>query len=476
LIALVEAIQFAVLMVVLQRYFPKQWVRIGVFVLLSVFLFNPLLGLSWNGLRRLLPVFILILVASRPTSRWTVLIASLLLGVLFAYSHEFGVMTLLGVLAIYGLMILRGQGLARLVPAAAITLSSLLIWFLITSLLLGDDFSAYVRSALHGASRFGVEASFPFRWTVNSLFVFALLCLTIVLVGRGLGKRGPAQVSSGDCLLFAGLVYALIGLKSGLNRADMWHLAVPMLVLIFAFVLPLPRTLFAYSKNTNYLSIGLISVIAVTYFAGLTPEGSFYGRGLLRGLRDSISPPGANILDLEKVVTRAPTIEIERSHPDPDILALGEYLADPARAESPVVLYNRLWGLDKRIGVYKSGYPTDDFLLSDESGREVRTFLQEHEDALVVLSTAEYSKLWGLVDSTDYEESSRIYPKTPTKSVLGWLSTVHFTAAEIERVEKDKRWERTVGVYVASQYSKIADFGDFVVVARNDLIRLSPAS
>jgi hypothetical protein len=94
----------------------------------------------------------------------------------------------------------------------------------------------------------------------------------------------------------------------------------------------------------------------------------------------------------------------------------------------------------------------------------------------VVLSTAEYNKLWGLVDSTDYEESSRIYPKTPTKSVLGWLSTVHFTAAEIERVEKDQRWERTVGVYVASQYSKIADFGDFVVVARNDFIRLSTDS
>ena len=469
LLALAEATQFAILLVVLQRYFPTQRVRIGVFVLLSVFLFNPLLGLSWNGLRRLLPVYILILVATHPRSRWTVLIASVLLGVLFAYSHEFGAMTLLCVLAIYGLMIVRRQGLVNLAPAAVIASASLVIWFLITSLLLGDDFSAYIRSALYAASRFSVEASFPFRWTVNSLFVFALLCLTIVVVGRGLGKRGLVQLSSGDYLLFAGLVYALIGLKSGLNRADMWHLAVPMLVLIFAFVFPLPRTLFTYSRNTGRLAMVLIIVVAATYFAGLAPSGSFYGMGLLQGLKDSVSPASANVLELGEVVTRAPSIEIERSHPNPDILALGAYLAQPAQIDRPVVLYNRLWALDKRIGVYKSAYPTDDFLLSDESGHEVRAFLQENPYALVVLDLAEYDKLFGLSGLTDYAESNRIYPATPTKRILGWLSSIHFTAAEIERVEKDKRWERTVGGYLAAEYSKIAGFGDFVVLARKDI-------
>lgn len=474
-VALLEAVQFALLLVVLQRYFPTFRVRLAVLLLIGAFLFNTLLGPSWNGLRMLLPVFIMVLVATRPNSVLALSMASALLGVLLAYSHDFGIFCLVGVLAIYGLKVVRGQGLASALPAFLIVPLSAVVWSLITVALLGAAFPDYIESTFYTLRRFSAaEAAFPFYWTVNSLATFGLLVLALVIVGRALGKKGDVQIGAGDLLLFGGLTYSLVALKSGLNRADMWHLASPMLILIFAFVLPLPKQLFAYARPASQLAVALILVMGFTYLAALSPSGSYYARGLLLGFRDTAMSPGQAPTVMAQ--TRGLTIEPERSFPDPDVMGLGGYLADTERRERPVVLYAGVWGLDKRIGVYKQTYLTDDFLLSDQSGYAVRDFLQARPDAFIVMERQIYQSTFSTPDANIRPEPLRVYAETATKKVLSWLSTVHFNAVEIEHQEKLQRWDRTVGYYVRSHYHQVAEFGDLVVLEQKSPVQVKNKS
>src|SRR5205807_576032 len=55
LICLLEAIQFSALILVMRRWIPNFRARMLAFGFLTVFLFDTLLGLNWNGMRRLLP-------------------------------------------------------------------------------------------------------------------------------------------------------------------------------------------------------------------------------------------------------------------------------------------------------------------------------------------------------------------------------------------------------------------------------------
>ena len=280
--------------------------------------------------------------------------------------------------------------------------------------------------------------------------------MTVVIVGRGLGRPNGKEISQGDLLLFGGLVYALLGMKSGLNRADMWHIASPMLILIFAYLLPLPTRLFSYSRGLRGLIVALILLIAGTYFIALAPSGSFYARGWFSGLQDTVESFAVG-KEPVRGITRAPSVEIERTNPDKDILALGEYLADPSRVTRPVVLYGRVWSIDKRIGVFKTTYPTDDFLLSDEGGNDVAEYLREHGDAFVILDSDDYERLYSLRERQDV-----LYEKTLMKRILAWTSTVHFTGANLEYEQKAKRWARTVGAYLIPNYQKAAVFGRYV--------------
>ena len=471
LIALMEAVQYSILLAILQRYYSNFWVRIGIFLLLSAFLFDTLLGLSWNGLRKLLPVLIIILLSNKPNAK-IIVAASLLLGIELAYSHDFGITCLVAILAIYCLKVVRKESLTNVFRAIFVIVFSLIVWFLCTIFLLGDGFSSYIEASLHAVNRYSGEGGFAFYWTINSLATFGLLCLTIIIVGRGLGKTVKSQIESGDLLLFGGLAYALVGLKSGLNRADVWHLASPMMVLIFAFVLPVPKKLFAYSYRVHILSMFLIIIMAVTYFLALFPTGSFYANGLVRGFLDSIMLKNSE--RNKDIITRAPTIELERSYPSTYILELAEYLAAPERITRPVLFYSRLWGLDKMLGVYKTTYPTDDFLLSDQDGYQVRDFLKKREDTLVIMDSQIYRNIFDVMDYSQNEELMKKYMdrrhrNTPMKNVLKWLSTIHYSNLEIENREKEKRWERTVGYYIRSHYHKIEEFNNLVVLDRLEM-------
>ena len=45
-------------------------------------------------------------------------------------------------------------------------------------------------------------------------------------------------------MLIAGIAYAFVTSKTGLNRRDFWHLDAVVIPLLFACLLPLPRNIF----------------------------------------------------------------------------------------------------------------------------------------------------------------------------------------------------------------------------------------
>jgi hypothetical protein len=105
------------------------------------------------------------------------------------------------------------------------------------------------------------------------------------------------------------------------------------------------------------------------------------------------------------------------------------------------------------------GYPTDDFLLSDESGRELRTLLAENPGTLVVMRARPYRRL--LEQSDRYET---LLPETVTSRALGVLSTIHYAGAQLEYEQKERRWARTVGRWLVGRSTKIAELGDLVIL------------
>jgi hypothetical protein len=296
---------------------------------------------------------------------------------------------------------------------------------------------------------------------VNSLATFAFLAVAVVVVGSGLGRWRRTGLGAGDRLFVGGLVYALLAMRGGLNRVDMWHVATPMLPLILAFALPWRTPVVQTSGAARRLAAGLIAVMAATYLAGLAPHAQYLLSGLARGAIDA----AAGRRFEGQVVTRAPTIEPERTSPDPAILALGAFLAGPEQADRPVVPYSTLWHLDKRAGFVKTTYPTDDFLLSDAMGDEVRGYLDAHPDALVLIREDEHARLLAATHGED-QPVRRVLEPTLMKRILTWLSTTEFVEAEAEQIQKARRWERTVGRYVIANYRVVKRFDAIVVMSR----------
>jgi hypothetical protein len=131
----------------------------------------------------------------------------------------------------------------------------------------------------------------------------------------------------------------------------------------------------------------------------------------------------------------------------------------------PVLFYGWLWNLDKDVGVRKMGFPTDDFLLSDEYGEALRRLLESQPESLVVLRAPDVEWLEaGLADEP--REIPRIWPDSPTKRVLRWLSTIHYLGGPLEMEQKMLRWERSIGRWLVAEWEAIARFGDYRVFAR----------
>ncbi|MFQ5690892.1 MAG: hypothetical protein ACE5HQ_11530, partial [Gemmatimonadota bacterium] len=456
-------LSFSALWLVLRHYLPNPRARLTALVLLGIFFVNTLMGPNQNGVRKLLPVLGLLLLAGNPASLPKLAGVGAILGFQLSYSQEYGLAGLVAGLALLLFLAVRERRGIYLSRALLLTGVAAVTWLSVAGLLMGHDFATYLRETLYLTRRMAAgQSAFPFSWTLNSLVAFGLLSLACVVVGRGLSLRDPRALTPGDRLLFVGLVYALIALKSGLSRSDLWHVNPPFLALLFAWILPLDRSVFAASDRVRNLGLWLIAGMAGTYALGLAPTASFDVKGWLNGLEGTLHPePPVRIQ-----VRYPPALELERRFPRDKAVRLAAYLAAPERRGADVLFYEDTWGLDKQIGVYKRYYSNDSFLHSEARGIELREFLKARPEALVVMRRSVYERLFGLADPNAFPEVEVRYAPTLLKRLAGRLSSVHFRNIALERAVKEARWARTVGVYIRSGYEPRAEFGDLLVLGR----------
>jgi hypothetical protein len=467
LIALAEATEFAALAYVVQRFHRDSKKRLFSFGVISAVLFNSLLALSYNGARKLLPVLIIGIFALRPRSRPALISGACLLGFLLTYSHEFAIAVAAALTVMYGLLLWRDRSVADVVRLATSGMIAGVVWLGASYALLGDSFPGYLRATATQIRRYNAgDMAFAFYWTVNSLAVFAFFILVCALAGKALARIRSQEPASGDLFVWGALAYAMVALRSGLQRADMWHLVPPFLALFVAFLLPLPRRLFAVGAVTHRWALALITVVAATYLLALAPTASFFMRGDWLGMRDVLA--GVPNATAQPGLTRQPSIEFERSHPDSDVVATAAYLASPERRGNPVFFYGRAWSYDKRLGIVKITYANDDFLLEESWGDRYRHSLEEQPDALIVMETQEFERLFGFADRARNTGPRDYYEGSFMKTLSAWLSTVHYQAIPLELKIKEQRWEQTIGGFVRTRYTVVRQFGFFTILARKD--------
>jgi hypothetical protein len=458
LVAIIEATKYLLLLLFLQAHFPNVRERLKAFVVLAPFLFNVLLGPNYDGSRQMLAATVLMIVASRPYRPWAVLVAGILEGVLLSYSPEFAMACAAAVAGIYLLLALRLHRIKSLLCLSAVLITGGGAWLAITLALLGRDFHLYLREFVNLSARYEKgEMGFPFYWTVNSLAIFGLMVLACCVAGVGLGSRAIRKISSGDLLFFGAFVYALVSLKSGLNRCDLWHLTTPVFVLALALVLPWPRSFFPF-EGIQVIASVLLVIVAYTYVAGLGPSASQVFAGWVSGMREIVGSHQPESMD---VASAAPMI---RRRVAPRLAVLSRYMS-AGETRRPVAFYWRTWSYDKIIGIPNAIHPSFSSLTSDEEGEGVTDFLVRRPDTLMVMDREAYRRVYRLSDPSRPPEASGFYKVTPVKALLSRLSTVHFAVIEGEIMAQEQRWDRTVGSYLRGHYVVVAEFEKLVVLA-----------
>lgn len=456
-LSLVEGLQFATLIAVLQFFIPDQKRRYWVFLLLLPFLFNTLLGLNYNGLRRLIPMLALLLVAYRPFDRKWNAVGGIILGFQLAYSHEYGIAALCGVAGIYAITFLRGDRAASLQSFALLTVLSVAVWGAIMLLVLGEDLAAYANSVAEVVGMMsGGHADFRFYWTANSLALFGILTIAIGAIGKGLFPRQQNDFLAGDRLLLGAVLYAIVMLKSGLTRSDLWHLNAGFLTLLIAFLLPLRANAMAVKGKARKVVNALVIITSVTYLIGIAPTGSLYAKSYVQGFIDIVSNRSAG----EEIRTRTTSIEFERTEPEEQFVNLGRYLAESERADRPVLFYGQAWAIQSRVGVCAEDYKLDDLMYS-EFRRPESVFLEKNPDALVVIRNNDYEYLFEPANASAVVEEMVL---TPTKRLGRVLSTVHYDAASIQdRLHREAR-ARLTGAHLATTHKRVMQFGEYIVL------------
>lgn len=470
-LALVEALTFGGAAYALARALPDRrarWVAVGVLLILLV---NDNLGLSWIALRRLLPVAILLVHARLAPSRHGWMVTGSLLGLLGVLSLEYALAVgaaIVGLALLEALAARRAQPLARvgLLLLAAAGVSGAVALFL-----MGGGTGAWLRATWQIiALRGGGEAAFPFQLSLNALAVFGLLFLASAWLGTGLGRLPVTGFEMGDRFLAASLAYAVVALKSGLARSDMYHLVPPVLGLVAVVLVPLRFAALAPPARQRRLALALVALVCLTYAPGLAGAGRFWARGLVLGARDVLTGRPAD--GAEPRAARGPRLGAERTSQNPAWVPLAEFLASGSNASRPVFYYERTWGLDKMIGAPKPRgvYANDDYLVSDEIGLGLRRFLEDHPATLVVIDRPAWDYLQDSTAAPSYRSMFWIGRERslPVRFLERWSSSHFGTATVDERVRKRDRWARTVGTHLLGHYAPLAEFGNWLVLARSE--------
>lgn len=460
-----EVVQYLVLLAFLQHLIPERRTRVVVFVILVGLLMNPLLGLNYNGIRRLLPLAALLLLARNPRSIGHAALAAVLLGLSVAYAHDYSLGSAFASAGLYAILFVRKPSRELIKLSLTFGVVAVGTWLLVSWALLGPDVGAYIADTRSLVGRFGLgEAGFRFYWTANALAAFGLLSLGVVVAGRALAEQEGLS-GWGDRFFLAALLATLVSLKSGLNRSDVWHLSGAFFPICVAFLLPLPRQAMRWSRTTQQVAVGLTAIVAATHGLGNAPSAAYIAEGWLRGARDV----GAGLVARGGCAanTEAPCTENERSHPRADVVAVGTWLAEPAQRGRRVLLYGELWSFGQRLGVYKRDHLNDDFIYDDARGVAVGEWIAAKPGAIVVMTRDWYDRLYAPAGADTIGATAPFAPSV-VKEAGEWLASVHYRGVVVERPLAELRWRRTVGVRVRQHFTLERTTGALVVLTRRN--------
>ncbi|MBL0171609.1 MAG: hypothetical protein IPP90_12920 [Gemmatimonadaceae bacterium] len=474
--AFLQALGFAALMACIIRLVGREHRRHWwCFLLIAPFFLDTLLGINWFGLRRLLPLLLLVFVARRSGGPKRSVLAGAAGGLLLAYSHDYAIAALLAIAALALLESLHERSLLPLRRGAAVGTTALATWSLVTFGLLGKDgAAAYLSQSRELVTRFSLgEAGFTFYWTVSAVALFGLFTMSLVRVAVALPRLRARTLEHGDRLLVLGLVYALILLKAGLNRADTFHLTPPFLGLVLATILLPPSGLFRFGVGERRVAGLLVATAALTTLVANLPAGSHLLQGLVDGARGVLtgSPTGPQ----PPIASRWPALLNDQQHPDSALVALARHLALPASADVPVYFYGSTYGLPPLLGVSKRHFINDDFMYSVDRGLAERGYLEAHPTAIVVISRGQWGRLQGDGTSPAAEYAGFLRPSL-TKRLIAILSSVHYRGVPDELALREARWGETVGSYVVAHYRLHAQFGNVVVLHPLQAPVMAPAT
>lgn len=455
LYALLLSAFFAVLAIGVQRFVPKFVHRLVIFVILSAFAFDALMGLNWFGWRKYLSVIAMLVIAARPRDLRNAAIAGAILAVHLAYSLDYGLFGLAACGAIYGVLLLRPAFL-KTIAAGLVTLIVALAGFAAIAAITTGDLIGYItstRAVLEQASAHNTGA-FAFYFTVHSLAAFAVLSLGLAAVALGMGRLRREEPSADDLFLLATVVFAVLALKSGFQRADVWHMTPPFFPLAFALLAANRRRLFVLDGLTAATTAILLALVAATNVIGVAPIAMAHVDGMRNAARDTLR----RVPKEGGVIARGYTVQNERTWRDGDIAALSAFLARPDMKDRPVLFYNRMWILNFQTGVCPIGYLNYEWMYGD-AVQPIGEVVRANPDALVVMPARSFESL----KTGAYEEPGP--PNLDAIRRIGLItSTVHSRQSPIERRIKDDLWRLEVGSLIRDTHKELARFGGFVVV------------
>lgn len=470
--ALLQAIGMAALVAVVFRFVPRQraW---WVLLLLVPFFLDTMLGINWFGLRRLLPLLLLLHVARDDRSWRRVAVAGIGGGLLLAYSHDYAVAALAAIALLHLVRAIAERSWQPLRRGATLGLTAVGTWLATVLLLLGTGgFAAYLRTSRELVARFALgEAGFAFGWTANALALFVVLALALVTIGSSAPRWRREAWGAGDRLLLLGAVYAVVLLKAGLNRSDIFHFDPPFLALAVGLLVLPPRGVFAMTRRARGVAVVAVAVASVTALLANAPAGSDLARGLVAGTTGWLGgrPTGPD----RPLETRTTALLAEQQDPDASLVELSRYLGAAGQEGRPAYFYAAAYALPPIIGVVKRHYINDDFMYSHERGEQEREWLEARPDAVVVIRAGQWQRLLDPAAGDPASEYGGYLAPTPTKRLIAVLSSVHLRAVPHELAARERRWRETVGQHLLAHYRPAVRFGDVIVLERSADLRAS---
>ncbi len=464
-VAILEALVLILLLGPVQRHIRGFWWQVGAFIILAALVFNAKVGPNQNGLRWIAGALLLLSVARDPfrARRWVM--HGGLLGLFLAYSQEFAAATAVGIAAIHLSLFVKLRDGRALMGLAVTALTSAMTWIATLALLLGPALPDYVTTVAYLTAQFDAgEAAFPYYWTLLGLMVFALIALGVWSAARVLRASWTSGVGMAELMAIGGVAYALLALKSGLNRADQWHLAPAAYVLAFAFLLPLGSKTIDLRRERR-LGIALTLVLAASYSFGQFGIARYVFREeLVAGYKAwlaGIQPP------LPQVAPVLPATIYQNANPPADLIALANVLAQPENRGRPVFFHpEAMWNLGVRLGVRKMGYLADDFVYGDDRARDAWIRLTATPEALVVIRTDSYEWLKTPPGTPPEPLTYNLAGYGRIRALREVLTSVHIRAAPVERAMKLERWKTFVGRNLLSGYVPVYRSERFTVLEK----------